>query len=1253
MAAELGYAVVSGVASKVAEILFDPIRREISYVFKCQSNLQELRSQVAELKNKREREQQRVGYADRQGDVIHKDVEQWLIKVNEFIERVEKAIDEVEEDETNNNYEKRRTFRELCPNNLMARYKLSKVAVKATEEGGILLRKWISSDIVSYRPATESTKLVLNRDYEEFESRMSIFQEIMVALKDGSNNLIGLYGMGGVGKTTLVKEVARRAIVEKLFDTVVVAEVKQNPDLRTIQEEIAYCLDMEFGQHESAFVRAHRLWKILSRDKRILVILDDIWTTPDLHAIGIPFGDDRAKGGVDNQRPLTLLLTSRNQHVLCNHMNTRKIFSIGLLSNEEASHLFEKIVGHSAKKSDFEPIGVEIVAKCGGLPIAIKTIANALKNKSPRIWKDAVNQLSNSNPRKIQGMDADLSSIELSYEFLKCKEVKSLFQLCGLLKDGSRIAVDDLLRYVMGLRLLTNADTLEAARNRVHTLIDNLKSASLLFDGDSEDHVKMHRIIHAIAVSIAAEKLLFNIQNVADLKEELDKIDEAPTAISIPLRSIYELPERLGFLKLKLFLFFTENLSLQIPDPFFEGMTELRVLDLTGFRFPSLPSSLGCLINLRTLSLENCLVGDVAIIGDLKKLEILSLKHSSIEQLPREIGQLTCLKLLDLSNCSKLKEIRPNVISNLTRLEELYMGNSFTQWEVEGQSNASLGELKQLSRLTTLEVHIPDAQVMPQDLVFVELERFRICIGDVWSWSDGYETSKILKLQLNNSTYLGYGMKMLLKRTEDLHLDELAGLKNVVHELDDEEGFARLRHLHIHNGPEILHILNSDGRVGTFPLLESLFLHNLINLEKVCDGKVRLNEDDKSFSNLRIIKVEGCHRVKHLFPFSLVKNLLQLQKVKVTDCTNLKLIVGKESENSAHKNGSISGVYFRKLHFLKLQHLPQLTSSGFDLEAPTNTQGSNPGIIAEGDPKDFTSLFNERVVFPSLKKLKLSSINVEKIWLNSFSAIESWGKNLTKLTVEKCGRLKFLFSSSMVNGLEQLQRLDISHCKSMNEVINTRVGRDDNMIEMVFPKLVSLQLSHLPKLTRFGIGDSVEFPSLCQLQIACCPNLKIFICSCTEEMSSEKNIHTTQTQPLFDEKVGLPKLEVLRIDGMDNLRKIWHHQLALDSFTKLKDLDVEYCDQLLSIFPSNMLRRLERLEHLAVSECGSIEEIVEISSNCTVETAPGVVFRQLTSLKLHWLPRLKSFCPGIHISGWLVLKNLDVFECDKFETFSS
>ena len=48
-------------------------------------------------------------------------------------------------------------------------------------------------------------------------------------------------------------------------------------------------------------------------------------------------------------------------------------------------------------------------------------------------------------------------------------------------------------------------------------------------------------------------------------------------------------------------------------------------------------------------------MGDIAIIAELKKLEILSLVDSDIEWLPTEISQLTHLRLLDLSHSSKLK----------------------------------------------------------------------------------------------------------------------------------------------------------------------------------------------------------------------------------------------------------------------------------------------------------------------------------------------------------------------------------------------------------------------------------------------------------------------------------------------------------------------------------------------------------------------------------------------------------------------
>ncbi|KAK9266004.1 hypothetical protein L1049_027098 [Liquidambar formosana] len=104
--------------------------------------------------------------------------------------------------------------------------------------------------------------------------------------------------------------------------------------------------------------------------------------------------------------------------------------------------------------------------------------------------------------------------------------------------------------------------------------------------------------------------------------------------------------------------------------------------------------------------------------------------------LPREIGQLTLLRLLDLRNCSKLKAIPYNVLASLSQLEDLNMGNSFVKWEVNG--NASLAELKRLSLLVTLDIGITDAKILPKDLGFEKLKRYKIFVGDAWDWSGEY-----------------------------------------------------------------------------------------------------------------------------------------------------------------------------------------------------------------------------------------------------------------------------------------------------------------------------------------------------------------------------------------------------------------------------------------------------------------------------------------------------------------------------------
>lgn len=76
-----------------------------------------------------------------------------------------------------------------------------------------------------------------------------------------------------------------------------------------------------------------------------------------------------------------------------------------------------------------------------------------------------------------------------------------------------------------------------------------------------------------------------------------------------------------------------------------------------------------------------------------------------------------------------------------------------------------------------------------------------------------------------------------------------------------------------------------------------------------------------------------------------------------------------------------------------------------------------------------------QVFFPNLKDLKLSSIDVEMMWHAQHLKMSSYTENLTSLTVDGCGNLKYLLSSSSI---VHLKRLEVCNCKMMEQVI----GRD-------------------------------------------------------------------------------------------------------------------------------------------------------------------------------------------------------------------
>lgn len=901
----------SSIASKIGECAVLNLGHQLGYLFYYKSNVENLKTQARDLQDAKERVQHSVDNARRRGEEIEADVQNWLNRVYVICEEVESFIKDKVQANTG------------CSSgsslNLVSRYQLGRKAKKMAQDI-VEIKGAARSNNISYLPVLRSTFQI--EGFMAFDSRNSTLMGIMKALVNVNVGTIGVYGMAGVGKTTLIKEVARQSLQEKLFNDVVLIVVSQTPNHVRIQQEIADKLGLVF--HETSITaRANRLRYRLRKEEKFLIILDDIWKKLDLLDIGICFEDD--------QNGCKILLSSRFQDVLSRHMIVQKNFPVELLSKDEAWNWFSKIVGDPIKISDIQPLATQIVEECGCLPIAIVTVGHALKTESLSSWKEALRQLQRSNPTNIEGMNEKVySSVKLSYDFLGNEEAKSLLLLCCLHEEDANIGIEDLLRSIMGWGLFEGVYKMDEARDRLRTMVEKLKAHCLLLDGDYIDTVKMHDIIRDVSISIASKvRHMYNIRNNDDLKERLNKKKlKDSSAISLLCDNVDYLPEKLECSLLH-FIRMWKIRYLQIPDHFFEETTELRVLDLSYSYLGVLPSSFCFLKNLQALCLRDCWLRDIALIAELKNLEILDLSRSNIEELPKQIGQLTRLRILDLTSCSRLKVIQPNIISSLNHLEELYMKKSFAKWEVKSADgegrNASLSELKNLVQLTTLHLEIPSANILPKDLFHDKLERFKILIGNLSGWSD-YGTSRMLKLiNFTKSSLLEeHGLKRLLKRSKELYLDGLKGVENIVSELD-WEGFPQLKHFSLKNNDEVRHIINSGDQAhpsSAFPCLESFSLRFMMKLEKICHGKLMI----ESFGKLRLLEVSYCDQLKNLFSFSVAKGLLQLKDIQVTNCKMMEEMVTCKGEDDTLNvdNEVIGSIEFPQLCSLRLERLPML-----------------------------------------------------------------------------------------------------------------------------------------------------------------------------------------------------------------------------------------------------------------------------------------------------------------------------------------
>ncbi|XP_077243594.1 putative disease resistance protein At4g27220 [Tasmannia lanceolata] len=407
-------------------------------------------------------------------------------------------------------------------------------------------------------------------------------------------------------------------------------------------------------------------------------------------------------------------MTTRNEDVCSkSKMNCQEIIKVKELSPQDSWNLFKDKAG----VDETDEVAKDVAKECKGLPLAIVTVARALNGKDSDAWENAGRELRASCPKNIDNVYKDLySCLELSYNYIEGEEAKSCFLFCCLFPEDYDIEVRHLMRYLVGEMVFENVSNLKDAWHLTQTLVKKLKNSCLLLNGDKEGHVKMHDVVRDVAIWIASRLEHGSLVKAGvDLEEWPEKLEQCKW-LSLMRSTIRVLPEQPICPHLQTLLLQQNNGYLkEIPNNFFQQMTELLVLDLSWTAISSLPPSLPCSSNLRTLCLDGCwYLNNISPLKELVNLEILRLQDTAIEELPIEIGDFANLKLLDLTGTSRLKRVPPNVISKLHKLEELYMSDSFSMWEVRGSSggdgsNASFDEVASLSRLTVLYIDVATA----------------------------------------------------------------------------------------------------------------------------------------------------------------------------------------------------------------------------------------------------------------------------------------------------------------------------------------------------------------------------------------------------------------------------------------------------------------------------------------------------------------------------------------------------------------
>ncbi|PHT27735.1 hypothetical protein CQW23_32673 [Capsicum baccatum] len=343
-----------------------------------------------------------------------------------------------------------------------------------------------------FSSSTNDILNVNNNMVRSDDQKERLLEDLTITYPD-EHRIIPIVGMGGIGKTTLAKEVYNHESILRHFDVRAWATVSQQ---HKIKEILLSLLQSTIKMDDTVKTKCEKdlkdmLQKSLKR-KRYLIVLDDIWSYEVWDGVRRCFPTEDFNAGS------RILLTTRNNKLAPDSGTENLSMQMNFMDQDESWNLFKSAAfSNKALPYEFETVGKQIADECHGLPLAIVVVAGLLKSKREiEEWENVakyVKSFVTNDP------DEQCSRVlGLSYNHLTSDLKTSLLHF-GIFPEDSEIPAKRLVRSWMAEGFLKLENDLEGEAEKC---LQELADRSLvLVCKKSQDGTKIrsrklrHRVI--------------------------------------------------------------------------------------------------------------------------------------------------------------------------------------------------------------------------------------------------------------------------------------------------------------------------------------------------------------------------------------------------------------------------------------------------------------------------------------------------------------------------------------------------------------------------------------------------------------------------------------------------------------------------------------------------------------------------------------------------------------------------------------